>query len=118
MSQGGHVAETTDAMCRDKEVEKAPTEEEESNEHASLMQSQSSFLLGMNLVMIMASLTLSDQELLDYEDMDNASAKEQHVKASVSRLKKKKQEFHQLKITDQRTPRIPTRVLNSRYRSS
>lgn len=115
MSQGGQIAETTDEICQDQEVEKAHTEEEESDEHASLTQSHSSFLLGMNLLMVMASMTLSDQELLEYEDMDSARAKEQHVKASVSKLKNKKQEFHQLKMTDRQTPRIPTRVLNSRH---
>ncbi|KNA08821.1 hypothetical protein SOVF_159310 [Spinacia oleracea] len=98
-------------------------EEEEENENhsspSSVKSDASSFLVELNLVMIIASLSLSNnQELLEYEDdVEEFTVKkdqQDYYKAFVSKLHTRKRGFDDLKIPDRRSG-LQSKVLDSRH---
>ncbi|XP_021748738.1 uncharacterized protein LOC110714513 [Chenopodium quinoa] len=110
------MAEITEKLYYDQEEQNQENEEE--NENAYSIRPDSSFLVELNLVMIIASLSLSDQEVLEYEDMNEISVKEQQdFKALVSKLRARKRGFDELKIADRQASRskLQTKVLDSRH---
>ncbi|KAL2892081.1 Plipastatin synthase subunit B [Bienertia sinuspersici] len=112
------MAESSGEMYVDQEEQKQQVEEE--NENVSSMRADSLFLFELNLAMVIASLSLSNQELSEFEeDMEKLNIKEQQqdFKALVSKFHARKRGFDELKISDRRATqsRLKTKVLDTRH---
>ncbi|KMT20352.1 hypothetical protein BVRB_1g003510 [Beta vulgaris subsp. vulgaris] len=113
------MAERREEVYYDEEEQKLQVNDaNETEENASIMMQDSIFLLKLNLVMVMASLSLSNEELSDFDDMEKLSVKdEQEYKTFVSKLHSHKRGFDELKIPDRRASRsrVQTKVIDSRH---
>ncbi|KAL9234527.1 hypothetical protein vseg_009388 [Gypsophila vaccaria] len=90
-------------------------EEEDEDSATSSMMPDEAYLLELNLVMIIASLALSNQELSEFEDMEKLNAKEKNLKTFVSKLRGRKRDFDEHRITDRRATRLQPKILDSRH---
>ncbi|XP_074272932.1 uncharacterized protein LOC141596627 [Silene latifolia] len=110
------MAEITEEVCDGDQIVAMEKEEEKEENVTSSMMGDEAFLLELNLVMIIASLTLSNQEVSELEDMEKHNVKDQELKAFVSKCRGRKRDIDELRIPDRRTTRIqPPRILDSRH---
>ncbi|KAK9743124.1 hypothetical protein RND81_03G219200 [Saponaria officinalis] len=99
----------------DEENEAMQKEEEDEESVRSSVIPDEAYLLELNLVMIIASLALSDQEISEFGDMEKLNAKEQDIKTFVSKLRGRKREFDECRIPDRRATRLQPKILDSRH---
>ncbi|GAB2291076.1 hypothetical protein Dimus_025331 [Dionaea muscipula] len=84
-------------------------------DNSSSLQPAESFLAQLNLVMVMAFLTLSPEELLQFEETETISAKEQETNVVASKLQSRKRELKDFKVTERRPSKMHTRIVDSRH---
>jgi len=99
----------------DQSHETVQNEEENDESVRTLMAPDEAYLLELNLVMIIASLALPDQDFSEVEDDKKINVKEQDFKTIVSKLRGTKREFDELKIPDRRATRLQPKILDSRH---
>ncbi|GAB2217437.1 hypothetical protein Droror1_Dr00000628 [Drosera rotundifolia] len=107
------MAEATEEMYDMEEVIKK--EVDNKDEDNPCMLTSESFLAQLNLVMVMACLTLPTEELLQFEEAETISAKEQEINTMVSKLQSRKRELQDFKVIERRPSKTQARIVDSRH---
>ncbi|GAB4844567.1 hypothetical protein Ancab_037965 [Ancistrocladus abbreviatus] len=112
--EDSQLAETSKEMYDEDDLME---KQEEESDKDSCVHTNSSFLLELNLVMLVAFLTLSPEELSQFEDSENVNiVKDQERKAVVpSKLQNRKRELSDFKVADRRATKLQRRVMDSRH---
>lgn len=105
-------------LSKETDEETVVVHEEESKSddcHHSKELPNTSFLAEMNLLLVfLSSLSLPDQEILNYEQGEGQSARHREAKDCMSRLRTKRQEISKVKLMGRPTPRFQATVRYSR----
>lgn len=89
---------------------------EENDESASSYTQEVPFLTGLNLVLLVTYLSLSEDECLSLEDTEKIeTATTQEPKDSILRSRAEKRKLHEPKLVEARIQRAQTKVKDCRY---
>lgn len=88
----------------------------ENDESASSETQEVPFLAGLNLVLLVSYLSLSEDECLSLEDTEKIeTAATQEPKDSILRSRAEKRKLHEPKLVEARIQRVQTKVRDCRY---
>ncbi|GMH17295.1 hypothetical protein Nepgr_019136 [Nepenthes gracilis] len=90
-------------------------EEQDNIEDLYYTQPNAHFLFELNLLMVIASLTLTPEELLQFEEMEIVSFKYQEITATISKIQNRKRELSDFKVADRRALKSQTKIMHSRH---